>query len=481
VTTTAAGLAAAVGGVVVGDPDAPVTGYAIDSRILEPGAAFVALQGARDGHDFVGDAFARGARVALVARATEHPAGTALVVVDDPLAALGRAAAHARAARTDLTVVGITGSVGKTSTKDLTAAALGAARAVHASIGSFNNEAGLPLTLLHAPPGADVVVAEMGCRFPGNIAELCAIARPRIGVVTRIGLSHAEFLGGPAGILATKGELVEALPTDGTAVLNADDPTAPALAARTGARILTVGTGPDADVRLRDLVVGDDLRSRFTLETPWGVLAVALAVRGAHQAKNAAMAATVALVLGATPADVTTGLARAETAAWRMHLATSPGGVVVLNDAYNANPESTHAALDALAGLPASGRRVAVLGDMLELGEHAESAHAGVGTAVGATGVHLLVAVGPHSAATAAAAEQAGVTVLHVADRDAALAALQGRIAPGDVVLVKASRAVGLEVVAEALAQDRADERADAPADAPADERGGAPVGESRS
>jgi UDP-N-acetylmuramoyl-tripeptide--D-alanyl-D-alanine ligase len=264
-------------------------------------------------------------------------------------------------------------------------------------------------------------------------------------------------------------------------VLNADDPTAPALAARTGARILTVGTGPDADVRLRDLVVGDDLRSRFTLETPWGVLAVALAVRGAHQAQNAAMAATVALVLGATPADVTAGLARAETAAWRMHLATSPGGVVVLNDAYNANPESTHAALDALAGLPASGRRVAVLGDMLELGEHAESAHAGVGTAVGATGVHLLVAVGPHSAATAAAAEQAGVTVLHVADRDAALAALQGRIAPGDVVLVKASRAVGLEVVAEALAQDRADERADAPADAPADERGGAPVGESRS
>ncbi len=460
--TTAAGLAAAVGGVVVGDPDAPISGFAIDSRILEPGAAFVALQGARDGHDFVADAFARGARVALVGRDVPHPAGTALVVVDDPLDALARAATHVRAARTDLTVVGITGSVGKTSTKDLTAAALAGARRVHASVGSFNNEAGLPLTLLHAPAGAEIVVAEMGCRFPGNIAALCAVARPRIGVVTRIGLSHAEFLGGPAGILATKGELVEALPAGGIAVLNADDPTALVLAARTSARTLTVGTAADADVRLRDLEVGDDLRARCTLETPWGVVEVALSVRGAHQAQNAAMAATVALVLDTPPEVVAAGLAAATTAAWRMHLVTSPGGVVVLNDAYNANPESTHAALAALAGLPATGRRIAVLGDMLELGEHAESAHAEVGTATGACGVDLLVAVGPHSAATAAAAAAAGVTVVHVADRDAARAALVGQVGAGDAVLVKASRAIGLEVLAETLATDPAAESATA-------------------
>jgi UDP-N-acetylmuramoyl-tripeptide--D-alanyl-D-alanine ligase len=450
---TAAAFAARVGGVIVGDPDATFSGFAIDSRVLEPGECFVALDAARDGHDYVSDAFRRGARVALVARVVEHPAGHALVVVDDPLVALGRAAAHARRAWSDeVIVVGITGSAGKTATKDLTAAALSGSRRVHASPGSFNNEAGLPLTLLSAPPRTEVVVAEMGARFPGNIADLCAIARPQVGLITHVGLAHAEHLGGPEGILATKGALVEALPVSGTAVLNADDDATSALAKRTSARVITVGSTSGADVVVRDLVVDEVLRPRFVLESPWGSVDVALSVRGVHQAANAAMAAAVALVLGVAPADVAAGLAAAHTAAWRMELVTSARGITVLNDAYNASPSSMRAALQSFGELPAR-RRIAVLGDMLELGAHAAAAHAEIGELAAAVGVDLLVAVGPHSALAAAHAARAGVVALTAADPDEAYALVAERVRPGDAVLVKASRAVGLEVVADALAE----------------------------
>lgn len=449
---TAAELAAAVGGVIVGSADAVATSFAIDSRVLEPGACFVALRGERDGHDFVADAFGRGARIALVGREVEHPPGTALVVVEEPLEALARAAAHARTGWADVTVVAITGSVGKTSTKDLTTAALAGARRVHASPGSFNNEAGLPLTLLHAPAGTEVVVAEMGARFPGNIADLCVVARPSVGVVTRIGLAHPEHLGGRDGILKTKGELVEALPAAGTAVLNADDEATPALAARTAARVLTVGTQPAADVRVRDLTLDADLRPRFALDSPWGGLEVTLAVRGAHQAQNAAMAATVALALGVAPESVGAGLGEATTATWRMELVTTASGIVVLNDAYNANPDSMRAALRSLGDLPGPRRRVAVLGDMLELGAHTEAEHAALADVAVAVGVDLLVAVGPHSAVTAAHAERVGIVALHAADRDEARALVEQHVRPGDAVLVKASRGIGLEAVAEAIA-----------------------------
>lgn len=454
---SAAALAAAVDGVIVGDPDASVSSFAIDSRVLEPGACFVALRGARDGHGFVADAFARGAHVALVERAVEHPPGTALVVVVDPLAALARLAAHARRGWDDVTVVGITGSAGKTATKDLTAAAVAGGRRVHASPGSFNNEAGLPLTLLSTPAGTEVVVAEMGARFPGNIADLCAVAAPTIGVVTHIGLAHAEHLGGREGIAATKGELVDALPATGTAVLNADDDATPGLAARTAARVLTVGTTAGADVMVRGLLLDPELRPRFTIASPWGTVEVALSVRGAHQAMNAAMGATVALVLGVAPETVAEGLAGVTTAAWRMELATSPGGIVVLNDAYNASPSSMRAALRSLGELPTGGRRVAVLGDMLELGPHAEAEHAALGALAAESGIDLLVAVGPHSAVAAAHAERAGIVALTAADRDEAHALVAAHIRPGDAVLVKASRAVGLEAVADAITRGEHD------------------------
>lgn len=454
---TAAELATLVGGVAAGAPGARVTSYAIDSRTLHPGACFVALRGRRDGHDFVADAFARGARVALVARAVEHPPATALVVVDDPLRALARLAEHARGRMAETTVVGVTGSAGKTATKDLTAAALGGARRVHASPGSFNNESGLPLTLLGAPPETEVIVAEMGARFPGNVAELCALARPEVGIVTHVGLAHAEHLGGREGAAKAKGELVEALPRHGFVVLNADDDTTPALAQRAAATVLRVGRAPDADVLVRDVTVDAELHPRFRVATPWGRAVVALRVRGEHQAQNAAMALAVAGALGVPLEAAVAGLESATTAAWRMELHVSPAGVTVLNDAYNASPSSMAAAVRSLAQLPVRGRRIAILGDMLELGEHAEREHEAVGALVAGAGIDVLVVVGAASAAAGARARATGLEVLQAADRDEVLGLLAGRLHPGDAVLVKASRAVGLETVADALARGALD------------------------
>ena len=328
-------------------------------------------------------------------------------------------------------MVGITGSAGKTSTKDLTAAALRGARRVHASPGSFNNEAGLPLTLLGAPEGTEVVVAEMGARFRGNVADLCAIARPDIGIVTHIGLAHAEHLGGPAGVLDTKAELVEALTPAGLAVLNADDDATPELIARTQARSIRVGTATDADVVVRDLVVDTQLRPQFELMTPWGHGRVALAVRGAHQAVNAAMGATVALELGVPIETVIAGLQTATTAEWRMELAASPAGITVVNDAYNVSPSSMAAAIQSLAQLPVTGKRIAVLGDMLELGEYADAEHEALGALAADVGLDLLVAVGPASEALAAGARAAGLDVVSAVDRDEVLAVLALRVHAG--------------------------------------------------
>ncbi len=430
--------------------DATGVGIAFDTRALRPGEVFVALRAERDGHEFVADAFARGAAFVIVERPTD--AGPAVVVADVPDALL----ALARAGRDRLTarVVGITGSVGKTSTKDLTAAAVGAAHRTHAAPESYNNEIGVPVTVLGAPPATEVLVVEMGARFAGNIAALGALVDPEIGVITNIGINHAEHLGGPEGVARVKGELLEALPAHGLAVLDAASAAGPEQRARTAASIVTVGTGPDADVRIGAVTLDDRLRARFLLETPWGSGPVELAVRGAHQAANAAQAATVALHLGVPLDRVLEALAGAEASAWRMEVVEAPGGLTVINDAYNASPVATVAALEALAAVPAARRRVAVLGEMRELGALSESEHARVGRAVAAAGVDVLVAVGDATEPLVAAAERdaAGRLRVHrVADAAEARALVLDLVAPGDVVLVKASRAVGLEVVATAL------------------------------
>jgi UDP-N-acetylmuramoyl-tripeptide--D-alanyl-D-alanine ligase len=454
---TAAEIADATGGrVVAGSSDAVANSFSIDSRTLAGGACFVALVAARDGHEFVAKAFGAGATVAVVGRPVEalaNGSGGALVQVADTLEALGALGAHARDRLGDATVVGITGSAGKTVTKDLLAAALRPARRVTASPVSFNNEAGVPLTLLGAEPDTEVVVAEMGARFAGNIRDLCAIARPSVGVVTNIGLAHAGLLGGASGIAAVKGELLEALAADGLAVLDATDAHTPALAGRTRARVVRVAAQPtdDADLFARALVLDEVLRPSFELVTPVGAAPVRLQVRGAHQVMNAVMAAAVAVELGIPLSEVAEGLGRAEAAPGRMHLERTSYGVTVLDDAYNASPTSTEAALRALAALPVSGRRYAVLGEMRELGPEADAAHHEVGRLATELGVDVVV-VGPAARHIAAGARAAGATeVVEVDDVAAAIGVVTERVIAGDAVLVKASRAVGLDRVAAAL------------------------------
>ena len=448
-------IAAITGGqLLCGDPDTAVSSYSIDTRTLAPGALFVALRAERDGHDFVGDALDRGAAGALVSRPVDAVQGgqvkpPSLLLVDDTAAALTALGRTARDRLADVPVVGITGSTGKTSTKDLTAAALAPAGPVGASPVSFNNEIGVPLTLLSAPPGAVAVVAEMGARGVGHIATLAAVARPTIGVITNIGMAHAELFGSREEVARAKGELLEALPGTGHAVLCADDDMTPGLRARTSAAVLTAGGASHADVRFSAVHLDDELRCAFHLETPWGSADVPpLPVRGAHQAGNAAFAVAVAGVVGLSLGDAVAGLAGAVGSPLRMDLQRSPAGLLVLNDSYNANPTSMAAAVDALASLGA-GRRFAVLGPMAELGPHSAAEHQRLGKLVAAAGVEMLVTVNAPELAEGARA--AGAEAIDVPTPHAAVTALTAHLRSGDAVLIKASRVVGLEQVAEAL------------------------------
>lgn len=423
-------IASAVGGTLVGD-DVEVDGATHDSRDVAPGALFVPVRGTRDGHDFVEAALAAGAGAYLTAR---PPVGGTAVVVDDPEAALTDLARWVRGRLPDH-VVGITGSVGKTSTKDLAAAVLGRRHQTAASLRSFNNELGVPLTIVNAPDGTEALVAEMGMRGHGHIAHLCDVARPTVGVVTAVELVHVELVADLEGVARAKGELVEALPAGGAAVLNADDPLVAAMADRTEARILTFGLS--GEVRAERIHLDGDLRASFRLRSPWGDEDVRLAVRGEHQVGNALAAAAVGLLSDVAPVDVAAGLGEATLSPWRMDLRRTARGAVVLNDAYNAGPASVAAALRSLAHLEAD-RHVAVLGEMAELGDHGEAAHRDVGDLARRLGIRL-IAVG----APAYGGED-------VADIDGALAAL-GELGPGDAVLVKASRVAGLERLAERL------------------------------
>jgi UDP-N-acetylmuramoyl-tripeptide--D-alanyl-D-alanine ligase len=433
-------IARATGGRVVGPGERRVDGATMDSRALRPGQLFVALRGERDGHDFVIDARNAAAGAVLVEREVDtEPA----VVVDDTSRALTALGGHARS-RLDqvvvdgrhVAVVGVTGSVGKTSVKDLIAAATSRSRRTAASLRSFNNELGVPLTLLEAPDDTEVAVIEMGARGVGHVRDLCELARPTIGVVTAVALAHTEAFGTIEDVAEAKGELVEALPADGTAVLNLRDQRVAAMAGRTVAGVLTYGVD-QGDVRAEGVVLDDDLRPSFRLVTPWGDAEVVLAVRGRHNAENAAGAAAAALAAGAAIDRVAEGLAAAQLSPWRMDLVTAPSGARVLNDAYNANPTSMLAALDALSDLEAE-RHTAVLGPMAELGAVADAEHRRVADRAAELGVRV-VAVDTSS--------YGGEPVDGI---DGALAAL-GRLDGGDAVLIKASRVAGLERLADRL------------------------------
>ncbi|MGY1822267.1 UDP-N-acetylmuramoyl-tripeptide--D-alanyl-D-alanine ligase [Geodermatophilus sp. SYSU D00079] len=456
IALTLAEVAAAAGGRLVPEADGTVTGkVTVDSRSVAPGDLFVAVPGERvDGADFVAAAAAAGAVAALTTR--PDPA-LPCVVVDEPVAALGRlaAAVHERLVAGGLTTLAITGSSGKTSTKDLLGQVLGAAGPTVSPPGSYNNDIGLPLTVLDADDATRFLVLEMGSRGRGHIARLCGVARPRIGVVLNVGSAHLGEFGSPEGIAVAKGELVEALPAEGTAVLNADDPRVLGMRSRTRARVVTTGLADGADVRAEDVALDEAGRAGFTLVAAGARHPVRLQVVGVHQVANALSAAAAALAAGMAPAEVAAALSAAgPRSRWRMEVTRRADGVTVVNDAYNANPESMRAALAALAGL-AGQRRIAVLGAMAELGAGADDEHERLGRDAVAGGVDLVVAVGPDAVGIAQGASRAGARegegAVHVPDRAAARQLLTEVLVPGDVVLVKASRSYGLELLAADL------------------------------
>jgi UDP-N-acetylmuramoyl-tripeptide--D-alanyl-D-alanine ligase len=444
-------VAALAGGRLVGE-DVEVSGVAIDSRKVRSGDLFVALSGEHaDGHDFLAQAFDGGAAGAIVQREGEH-AGPVVVVDDTGRTLLELAADERRGLQA--TVVGITGSTGKTSVKDLTSAVLAIRFRVHASPRSFNTEVGVPLTLLTAETEADVVVCEMGSRGRGHITVLTNAARPHVGVVTNVGLAHMEMFGSRQAVADAKAELVEALPEDGIAVLNADDPVVRMFNERTRARVLRFGTAKDADVRAEDLTLDRDGRPSFTMVTPAGTERVELSVAGEHMAWNALAAAACGVGLGLTAGECAAGLKEARISPWRMQVLETPSGLRILNDAYNANPASTAAALRAARVMTGSGRCIAVLGEMAELGSIAADEHERVGELVARLGVERLVTVGEAAHAIAISAVREGVEpdrVTQCSTVEEALEAILSDLRPDDLVLVKASRAVGLERLADRL------------------------------
>lgn len=425
----------AVGGELRG-ADVPVDGCSIDTRSLTPGQLFVAVVAERDGHEFLGAAAEAGAAACLVSDPSRVPDGLASISVDDTVAALAALGAAARNELPDR-VVAITGSVGKTSTKDLARAALASTYRVSASERSFNNELGVPITLFNSPAETEAAVIEMGARGVGHIAELCGVARPQVGVVTRIGVAHTEMFGTIEEVIEAKGELVRALPGSGTAVLEAGQDYARAMEQMTDAEVLTFGIDA-GDVRATSVVLDDELHPSFVLDTPWGRADVALAARGLHNVANAAAAGAAAVVLGAGLREVAEGLGRATLSPHRMDLLVAPSGARILNDAYNANPMSVEAALRSLAALPAT-RRTAVLGVMAELGDRHVAEHRAMAELAAGLGIRVIAVGEPAYGAEV------------VPDIEGARDAL-GEIAGGDAVLVKGSRVAGLEALAADLA-----------------------------
>ncbi|WIM94477.1 UDP-N-acetylmuramoyl-tripeptide--D-alanyl-D-alanine ligase [Actinoplanes oblitus] len=437
-------IATVVAGTVVGDPAVTVTAPAVlDGREAQPGGLFVAFDGERvDGHDFAGQAGRAGAVAVLGSRPTELPT----VVVPDAQAAVQALAQHVLGRLRDgLTVIGVTGSQGKTSTKDQLGAVLASSAPTIATIANRNNELGVPLTILRAGRDTRFLVIEMGARHVDDIAKLTSRYPLDVAVVTSVGKAHLGEFGSREAIAKAKGELVQGLVPGGTAVLNADDRRVAAMRSLTDGPVVTFGYG-DADVQIRDLTLDRLGRPSFTLHTGAGSASFTLPFVGAHQAINAAAATAAALATGVTPDASAAALATASLSKWRMERHDLTGGVTLLNDSYNASPDSTRAALDALLAVQ-GGRRIAVLGEMLELGQASEAEHRAVGEYAAAR-ADMVIAVGE---AVRPLAAGAGERAVALADNDAAIGWLRDHLAAGDVVLVKASRGARLDQVAAAL------------------------------
>ncbi|WP_330457262.1 UDP-N-acetylmuramoyl-tripeptide--D-alanyl-D-alanine ligase [Streptomyces sp. NBC_00820] len=451
-------IAAVVGGQThdIPDPSAQVTGPVVrDSREVVPGSLFAAFTGERvDGHDFARAVTDAGAVAVLASR----PVGVPAIVVDDVQTALGALARHV-VQRLGATLVALTGSAGKTSTKDLIAQVLQRHAPTVFTPGSLNNEIGLPLTALSATEETKFLVLEMGARGIGHIRYLTGLTPPKVGLVLNVGSAHIGEFGGREQIAQAKGELVESLPEDGAAILNADDPLVRAMATRTKAKVVLFGESAEADVRAENVRLTDSGQPSFRLHTPSGASDVTMRLYGEHHVSNALAAAAVAHELGMPVDEIATALSEAGSLSrWRMEVTERPDGVTIVNDAYNANPESMRAALRALAAMGNGRRTWAVLGKMAELGDEALAEHDAVGRLAVRLNVSKLVAVGGIEASwlqLGAYNEGSwGEESVHVSDAQAAVDLLRSELRPGDVVLVKASRSIGLESVAQALIEN---------------------------
>jgi UDP-N-acetylmuramoyl-tripeptide--D-alanyl-D-alanine ligase len=430
---SASELTAHLHGELVG-PEVEIEGASTDTRTIGPGQLYVPVVAERDGHAFIPAALEAGASAYLT---EQEPVGGTAIRVRDTSAALLRLGAFARSRVGG--VIGITGSVGKTTTKDLLAGCLASTFCTAASQGSYNNELGLPLTLLNAPDTALWVVLEMGARREGDIARLAEVASPDVGIVTSVAMAHLEYFGGLDGVARAKGELVVALPAAGLAVLNFDDSRVRAMASLSACHVLGYGTGVDAEVRADDLRLDRDLRARFRLSSPWGQAEVRLALHGEHQISNALAAAAAALWCGVQIEDVAARLAVSSGSPMRMEVHHLPGGPVLVVDCFNAIPASTEAALRSLAELP-GGRKLAILGLMAELGDRSESEHRRIALVAEELGIEIVgYETGLYGGRQLTGVEEA--------------VALMGTLGARDAALVKGSRVARLEDVVRAYGQ----------------------------
>ncbi len=420
-----------------------------DSRECEPGSLYVARIGeTADGHDFVPAAAAAGAVAALTSRVVDD---LPCVVVDDVQTAFGRLARGVVDRAPELRIVGITGSSGKTSVKDLLASVLSSVAETVAPVNSLNGEIGVPLTVCRVTPTTRFLVAEMGARGIGHIDYLTRIAPPQVAIVLNVGTAHLGEFGSRENIALAKSELPRSVPAEGLSILNADDPLVAAMATGLSSRVQLVGLSPEAEVRAEDVVLDERGRAAYTLVCPQGTASISLRQSGAHHVGNSLAVAAAALELGLSLDQVVAGLGAAEAVSrWRMEITDRPDGVVVVNDAYNANPDSMRAALDAVSAMATTGERWAVLGGMLELGTDSDAEHAGVGAYAAELGLDHVVAVGDGARPIADAFPGAE----WVADTDAAYALVSSRVRPGDVVLLKSSRDSGLRWLGDRLAAE---------------------------
>lgn len=463
-TLSVESIVSATGGTLLaGSTTTVANDLVVDSRRVAPGCVFVALPGEKvDGHTFLSSAIESGARALLVSR----PAGelvealaaasvrdVAVVAVDDCVRALQDLASYHRS-RLHCEVVGVTGSTGKTTTKDFLDSVLSGISRVISTEGNRNNELGVPLTVLRAGADTDVLVVEMGMRGLGQISRLCEIARPTVALITNVGVSHIEVLGSQDAVVSAKGELVRALPRDGVAFLNGDDAYSMQIAGSSPAPVTLYGLGDQCDVRAESIELDAESRASFDIVTSAGRQRTVLPVPGRHNVYNALAAAAVGLYLGGSLELVAQGLSAATFTGMRMQVFVSASGVTVVNDAYNANPVSMRAAIETLSDMKVSGQRIAVLGDMAELGSLTELAHFRLGEEVARLPIDRLVTVGDRARRIADGAKAEGMShdgVTECTSPEQATQFLLGLVREGDVVLVKASRVMGLETVVEGI------------------------------